>query len=91
MNIYEFDFGSATDWVIAMSKQEAIEEHSSVTGAYIEEYDRSAIRKLRKAEWNDRTYFNEDMGIPEDEPITFAEFMDQNQPMYAEYFCSTEY
>jgi hypothetical protein len=90
MNIYEFDFELATDWVIAHNKDEAIEEHASVAWVSTGDYDRAKVRKLRKAEWQDKRYWNEEMGIPEDEAITFAEFMEMDPPIHPEFFTTTE-
>jgi len=46
--IYEFDFDGEKDWVLANSKDEALQHHESTTCS--DPTDRKRVRRLKKAE-----------------------------------------
>ena len=84
LNIYQFDFDVAKDWVIATSKKSAKEIHQNITDIPNEDYDSCKISFIKKKDWNKFTY------VDEEERMSFKEFM-ENEAFKEEFFCSTEY
>lgn len=86
LKIYEFEFNSCKDWVIAYNKKRAIEIHQSDTGIDSDDYKDTIIKRVLKKNWKNYTYFENN---PED-TITFEEFMNTHA-VEERFFCSTEY
>jgi hypothetical protein len=86
LNIYEFDFGAESDWVIASSKKRAKELHQSETEMDDDDYsdDNCNISLVLKKDWKNQTYLSE-----EKDPVTFKEYMESDPE--EEIFCSTAY